>query len=248
MVDDTTLDTLLGKRLQLRQPRKGHRAGTDAVLVAAATPAEAGQRVVDLGAGVGTVGLAVAQRVPDTHVTLVEIDTFLAKLAQENIALNGLENRACVICGDVGALARKGCTLKPHSIDHVVANPPFYPNTGKVSPDPRTARARMTTDGLMEQWARTAARLLKAGGSFTVIHRPDALAEILAAFERRFGNLAVLPVLPFAHEPAVRILVQGIAGSKAPLRLLPPLVLRDKNGAITPEMEALHTHAESILL
>ena len=77
---------MLGGRLRLRQPARGHRFGHDAILLAAACPARAGEQVVDLGAGVGAAGLALAARVDGMPVTLVEIDPQLAALAAENAA------------------------------------------------------------------------------------------------------------------------------------------------------------------
>ena len=81
---ETTLDAVLGGRLHLRQPKRGHRVGHDAILLAAATAARAGEHAVDLGAGVGGAGLALARRVDGLQVTLVEIDEALAALAVEN--------------------------------------------------------------------------------------------------------------------------------------------------------------------
>src|SRR3954471_16991492 len=83
---ETTLDAVLGGRLTLRQPKRGHRVGDDAILLAAATQAEPGEHAIELGAGVGAAGLALAQRVPGLNVTLVEIDAALAALARENAA------------------------------------------------------------------------------------------------------------------------------------------------------------------
>src|SRR5438876_10734157 len=87
--DDVSEDAVLGGRLRLRQPRRGHRVGHDAILLAASCPARAGDDVVDLGAGVGAAGLALATRVEGTSVALVEIDPDLAALAAEDAARNG---------------------------------------------------------------------------------------------------------------------------------------------------------------
>src|ERR1700741_1966998 len=91
--DGVTEDAVLGGRLRLRQPRRGHRVGHDAILLAAACPARTGDKVVDLGAGIGAAGLALAARVPGTTVTLVEVEPTLAALADENVRRNGLDER-----------------------------------------------------------------------------------------------------------------------------------------------------------
>src|ERR1700759_5331097 len=84
-------DAFLGGRLRLRQPKSGHRAGHDAMLLAAATSARPGDRVVDFGAGVGAAGLALATRIPGIRIVLIEIDEALAELARGNAALNRLD-------------------------------------------------------------------------------------------------------------------------------------------------------------
>src|ERR1700729_4060604 len=95
---DVSEDAVLGGKLVLPQPLRGHRFGHDSILLAAATAAHAGERAVDLGSGVGAAGLALARRVEGLDVTLVEIDPVLAELAAENIARNGLAWLARAVC------------------------------------------------------------------------------------------------------------------------------------------------------
>ena len=153
---------MLGGRLVLRQPKRGHRVGHDAILLAAATAARPGEHAVDLGAGVGAAGLALAQRVAGLNVTLVEIDPALAALARENAARNGLADRVRAVALDVAAPARRFAArgIAPGSADRVLMNPPFNdPARQNVSPDPRAgARACRPADALA-QWvdARRAA-------------------------------------------------------------------------------------------
>src|SRR5690348_2457623 len=101
--DSTSEDALLGGKLTLRQPLRGHRFGHDAVLLAAATPARAGEHAIELGAGVGAAGLALARRVEGLAVTLIELDPSLAALARENAARNSLAGRVRVVCLDIAA-------------------------------------------------------------------------------------------------------------------------------------------------
>src|SRR5712691_1410903 len=117
-----TDDAVLGGRLRLKQPRRGHRVGHDAILLAAATGARPGEDAVDLGAGVGAAGLALAARVPGTTVTLVEIDPELAALAAANAERNDLAGRVRVAVLDVAAPARAfaAAGLSPESVARVV--------------------------------------------------------------------------------------------------------------------------------
>lgn len=229
---DTTIDAVLGGRLRLRQKRKGHRFGHDAILLAAATAAQAGQHVVELGAGVGAAGLALAARVPGLRLTLVEIDPELAALAAENAVSNGFgEARAVAL--DVGAASDlfAAAGLTPGVADGVLMNPPFN-DTGRqqVSPDRGRSLAHAGPADLLNIWVGTAARLLRDGGLLTLIWRADGLADVLAALGGSFGALAVMPVYPKPGAPAIRVLVRAQKGGPASSTTLPGLALNDVNG------------------
>jgi tRNA1(Val) A37 N6-methylase TrmN6 len=246
---DTTVDAFLGGRLMLAQPVDGYRAGLDAVLVAAATPVggAATETVLDVGAGVGTVGLCIAARCPNVSVTLWEAQPALAGLAAANITRNALDHRARVVTADVhdmsAQLAMLG--LRPDAFDHVVCNPPFDINGQGRRPGNalKAASHSMAADDL-PHWLRVLARTCKPGGTVTIIHRADALGRVLAAMDGRFGAVRVLSLHPRVGEPANRIIVQGIKGSRAPLTLLAGLVLHtgdrhvDGHG-FTPEVRAV---------
>ena len=103
--DEPSEDAVLGGRLVLRQPLRGHRVGHDAILLAAATSAQSGDHAVDLGAGVGGAGLALARRIAGVAVTLVEIDPALTALAAGNAQRNGLSDRVRAVRLDVEASA-----------------------------------------------------------------------------------------------------------------------------------------------
>src|SRR6202166_1322285 len=136
ILGDVTEDAFLGGKLHLRQPKSGHRAGHDAVLLAAATPARSGDRVVDLGAGVGAAGLAVARRVSGVKLVLVEIDVELAGLARGNAASNAIAADVIVLDVASAADAFAAAGLAPDSVDVVLMNPPFNdPVSPRASPD-----------------------------------------------------------------------------------------------------------------
>ena len=242
--EPSTQDAFLGGRLIVAQPAHAYRAGLDAVLLAAAARVVAGQRqtVLDAGAGVGVVGLCIAARVADAQVTLVEKQPELAALARHNVSRNRLDERVRVVEADICAAPGRQSAHgpAPDSFDHVLANPPYQEaGRGRAPPDPLKATANeMPEDGL-EAWARYLARMAAPGGTVTLIHRADALARVLAVLDGRFGALEVLPVAPRAGEPAHRILVFGRKGSRAPLSLLPPLVLHGDGNRFLPAIEAV---------
>lgn len=237
-----TENAVLGGALRLRQPRQGHRVGHDAVLLAAACPAHPGEQVVDLGAGVGAAGLALAARVPGLAVTLIEIDPDLAALAAENAELNGLAARVKSVTLDALAPARAfaAAGLAPESVARVLMNPPFNdPVRQKSSPDRRRRLAHAAPRETLAAWIRTAARLLRPRGTLTLIFRADGLADLGPALDGAFGAIAVMPVYPKPEEPAIRVLVRATKARRAPLTLLPGLVLNDRGGNPTPEAEAV---------
>ncbi len=223
-----TEDLLLDGRVRLRQPARGYRAGLDAALLAAACDAGDGERVVEAGCGAGGALLAAAARRPQTRFTGIERDAAALRLARENIALNGLEGRAEAIEGDV-ALRFSGLGLEP--FDAAIANPPFFDDEGALrGPAPERRGAWVADDGLVA-WTGFLSKAVREGGTITVIHRADRLADILGLLAPKAGSFQVRPVHPFADEPAKRVLVRAVKTGKAPLRLLPALVLHERGGA-----------------
>jgi tRNA1(Val) A37 N6-methylase TrmN6 len=232
---DIVENALLGGRVRLRQPAKGYRAGMDAALLAAATGAEPGERVIEAGCGAGAVLMQMAARAPGVSLTGVERDPAMAGLARENAALNGAD--ATILEGDVAAGFR---TLGLEPFDRAISNPPFFDDPGALrAPAPGKHGAWMADDGLAA-WTRFLLKAVREGGRIVVIHRADRLADLLALLGETAGSFSVRPVHPYADEPAKRVLVQAIKTGKAPLRLLPPLVLHDRSGGKhTAEAEAV---------
>ncbi|MGU3665164.1 tRNA1(Val) (adenine(37)-N6)-methyltransferase [Methylobacterium sp. A49B] len=238
-------DAFLGGLLRLHQPPRGaHRAGTDAVLLARLLPVSAGDRVCDIGAGTGAVGLACAALARGLQPTLVERDPMLAELARANAALNGIDAR--VIVADVLAPAaeRRAAGLSPDAFDVVLTNPPFFAaGSHRASPHPGRAAAHTFAEGSLDLWIRACTGILRPGGRLGLIHRADALPAALDALKGRYGAVAIRPVHARGDTPAIRVLIAAIRGSRAAPRLLPGLVLHEPDGGFTPEADALHRGA-----
>jgi tRNA1(Val) A37 N6-methylase TrmN6 len=243
--DALTEDRWLGGRLLLVQPKRGHRIGTDAALLVAAAGGARQGPIVDVGAGVGAVGLALAQRNPLASVDLVELDPELVRLAESNAERNGLQARARVLRLDALSSRERREAGLAESASCVVTNPPFFDaKTVRASPDEGRARAHVLAgdeaNGTLADWIQASLAILAPGGRFVMIHRPEALTAILAAIGGRLGALALLPVHPAAGGGAHRLLVAGVKGSKAPLRIAPALVLHGAEGRLTAEADAIH--------
>ena len=243
-IDGISHDAFLDGRVMVLQPKSAYRAGLDAVLLAATVSASEahGQtlKVLDLGAGVGTVGLCVAARIASVDVVLLEREPELADLARQNIKQNEMGARVRVIEADLTTSA-DAVGLSADSFDYCLANPPFQiEGQGRPAIDPLKARAHAMPEGNLDRWVRAMARLTKPGGTATMIHRADALGEMLAAFQNRFGAVAVLPIFAREGDQALRVLVSGIKGSRARLRILPGLVLHQSDSqAFTPRLQAI---------
>jgi tRNA1(Val) A37 N6-methylase TrmN6 len=246
----TSEDAVLGGRLRLRQPLKGHRVGHDAILLAAATGGNADEHAIDLGAGVGASGLALAARVSGMNVTLIEIDAALARLAGENSRLNAMERRVRAIscdAEDLNALAAAG--LDAGCADRVLMNPPFNdPRRHNVSPDVGRARAHAGPPGLLQRWIASAGFLLEHGGRLTLIWRADDLPNLRDALAPGFGNVIVLPVAPRAGAEPIRVLVGAAKGGGRASRDLPALILNDEQGRPTAEAEAVLRGGQALRL
>jgi tRNA1(Val) A37 N6-methylase TrmN6 len=223
-----TEDSILGGRVRLRQSVSGYRAGLDAALLAAACDAPAGARVLDVGCGAGAVMLAAAARRPQARFVGLERDAEAAALAAANIGLNGLSSRASVITGDI---AKPFSALGLPPFDAVLANPPFFDDPGVLRGPAEAKRGAWLTDEGLRGWTAFLIKAVREGGVIVLIHRADRLADILGGLAPKAGSFQIRPLHPFADAPAKRVLVRAVKTGKAPLRLLPPLILHERGGA-----------------
>jgi tRNA1Val (adenine37-N6)-methyltransferase len=231
-------ETFLDGRVKVAQPETGFRSGLDAVMLAAAVPAIAGQSALELGAGAGTAALCLEARVPGVNITGVEIDENAVTLARQNAAANGAQVHFAA--ADIFALPPE---LK-RDFDQVFANPPFH-GEGQVSPDPARAAALMD-DGKLADWLKLGLQRTVSGGYFTAILRADRLNQALAALPER-GTCA-FPLWPRAGEAPKRVIVQARKGSAAPFALLPGLILHQQDGSWTDESAAVLRRGSALAL
>lgn len=251
--DQTALtdDAFLGGKIKLLQPAKGVRAGIDAVFLAATVPAKKSQKVLEAGIGSGAAGLCLAARVPGLELTGVELNPDAAALARRNAARNGFERCTRIIEADVTAKAALlvGQGIAPDHYHHVLANPPFYETgTGNLSPLPGKSAAHAHGAGELLAWITFLVRCLRPRGTLTLVHRPEALGEILNGLAGRAGDVRVCPLFPRSGAPAHRVLVQAVKASRAPFRLLPGLALQGDDGQYCPAAEAVLRHGEAFEL
>ncbi len=235
-----TEDALLGGRVRLLQPRRGYRVAIDAVLLAAAVDATEGQRVLDLGAGVGAVGLCLAARISGCTIVGIELQPGLAVLAERNALLNGVKERVRTIVHDLARPLPEGLGL----FDHVATNPPYLAAAvADPSPDPAKALATVESSADLARWLAVATAAAKPAGSVTAIHRSDRLEEIVGHFERLgWGDIAIQRLAP-----AARVLVRARRATTRHRREAPTIVLHRPDGSYTAEAEAILRHAAPIV-
>ncbi len=239
----TSRDLFLAGRIAVLQPARGrHRSGHDAILLAGCLAGDAAGEAVDLGAGVGVAGLALAARAPGLRVTLAERDPVALALARKSLELpenRALRDRVRVIGVDVTApaSARHAAGLGRESADQVILNPPFHAAGTVRAATPGRAAAHVLEAGGLDRWIRTAGDILRPRGRLALIFPAAGLKTVLDAFEGRFGAVRIRPVLARPGGEAIRILAGGCKGSRAPLTLLAPRVLHGASGS-EPSPEA----------
>ncbi len=248
-----TLDAFHRGGFYLLQPRgRGHRAGLDAMLLAALVPDRNGETLADFGAGAGAAGMAAANRIRTLQVTLFERSPEMAGFAHRSIALSQnrhLADRVRLVEADVTLTGarRIAAGLADAAFDHVIMNPPFNDGSDRMTPDELKAEAHAMRGPLFADWIKTAGAVARPGGQLSLIARPQSLAEILTASENRFGAIHITPVHPRPGEDAIRLLLTGIKGSRARLSLRPPLYVHDGAGqAFSPAVDALNNGKGSI--
>lgn len=246
MADSTTIDAFHKGRFVLVQPKSGgHRAGVDAMLLAACVPDGFDGHLADLGAGAGAAGLAVLSRCSDATAALFEQSDTMVEHAHQTLAHQDnaqLAARAEVYQADITANGetRTQNGLVPNSFDWVIANPPFNEADDRKSPHSERAFAHVMDGMTIELWSRTAASICKPSGCFAMILRPQSMGEILAGYMGRFGGVRITPVHPRAGEDAIRVLVVGKKGSKQKLEITAPIILhKNETRDFTEEAEAL---------
>lgn len=231
-----TVDAFHRGRFHLVQPAgRGHRAGLDAMLLAAAVPDGFAGCVADLGAGAGAAGLAVLARCPGAKALLFEREPDMAAYAHASLELAAnaaFAGQATVVESDVTlrGKARVAAGLADNCCDFAIMNPPYNDAADRSSPDDLRKAAHVMTDGLFEAWIRTAAAIVRPRGGLAIIARPASLGSVLAAIEGRFGGAELVAIHPRPAKAAIRIVVRAWRGQRGAFAILPALTLHGATG------------------
>ncbi|MBQ3055734.1 MAG: tRNA1(Val) (adenine(37)-N6)-methyltransferase [Oscillospiraceae bacterium] len=222
----------------LLQDEEHLKLGTDAMLLSDFARIPKGARVADLGCGNGAIFILLAARHPSCTLHGVEIQEKSYHLAAENIRLNHIEDRAYAHCADLRDLS----FLPSDSFDVVVSNPPYMKSgSGLKAENPALLAARMEIDCTIEDVCRSASRLLKFGGSFSLVYRPDRLEDLFSALKA--ANLAPKRMRLVQNKvdaaPSL-VLLEARKGGKPGMVHLPVLCIREASGEETAEIKEIY--------
>ena len=215
------------------------RPGTDTFLLSSLPRPKPGLRVMDLGCGTGLLGLLLLQRQPDLSVTGIDIQSTAIRLAEKAAAENGLADRLTFHTADLRTVK----SLFPTgSFDLAVCNPPYYPPaSGAMADDSARRTARSEVDCTLEDTCRAASYLLRWGGSFCLVHKPERLTDLLCALR---GNGLEPKRLRFVCKTAGSapslVLAEARRGGKPSLAVEEPLILQAADGSPTAEVDAIY--------
>ena len=245
---DVSQDKFLGGRLLISQLKRGYRAGTDPVLLAASLSLKPEQTLLDLGCGVGTAFLCALARENSIKATGIELQKELSDLAINNSARNSFE--VDIINCSVHHLSDN---IGRKTFDHVILNPPFfYSNSGTLSKSRQKLVSKFIDEDELKSWLSVAMNRLKPNGEISLISRTDTLAVVLGVLEKKVGSIKILPISSFETEPSSRLIISGKLGAKGKLSLFFPLIMHrkvvDKTGKnfFTSEAEGILYNGHSI--
>ena len=215
------------------------RPGTDTFLLSSLPRLKPGLRVCDLGCGTGLLGLLLLQRQPGIFITGMDIQKPAIRLAEKAAAENGLESRLTFRAGDLRTVKT---LFPPGGFDLAVCNPPYYPpHSGHMAEDDARRTARSEVDCTLEDVCAAAAHLLRWGGAFCLVHKPERLTDLLCT--PRSSGLEpkrLRFVCKTAGAAPSLVLAEARRGGKPGLSVEAPLVLQTDTGAPTAEVDAIY--------
>jgi len=236
----TTIDKILGGRVWLCQPKQGYRVAMDSVLLAAAIPAQPGDRVLDLGVGTGAVSFCLLARVPGVQMVGIDNNPEHLALARDGLARNHrFADALHLLEGDIAAISQGGTpALAAGTFDYVVANPPYHPHAA-YAPSPYASKNAGHAGQDLAAWVKAACHALKPGGWFYSIFPQHAHTPWLQAVQAQFNQVRLKPLLAKASGGKHRVL---IAASNQPLPgcyQVTPFILHEETGGYTPQGQAV---------
>lgn len=237
--DNERIDDLQRNGYQIIQKQNGFCFGMDAVLLSGFAQVKPGERAVDLGTGTGIIPILLEAKYEGLHYTGLEIQEEMADMARRSVALNHLEEKLSIVTGDIKEASR---LFGAASFDVVTSNPPYMNDAhGLKNPDLPKAIARHEVLCTLDDVVREAARLLRPGGRFYMVHRPHRLIEIITAL-KGYGlePKRMKMVHPFADREANMVLIEAVRGGKSMIKVEAPIIVYKEQGVYTDEIYTIY--------
>lgn len=233
--ENERIDDLQRNGYKIIQNKNGFCFGMDAVLLSGFARVKPGEQVLDLGTGTGIIPILLEAKYEGKHYTGLEIQTEMAEMAARSVALNKLEEKISIVEGDI---KKAGDIFGLSVFDVVTSNPPYMNHAhGLKNPDIPKAIARHEVMCTLEDVVREAARLLRPGGRFYLVHRPHRLIEIITALtSHRLEPKRMKMVHPYAEKEANMVLIEAVRGGKSMIKVEAPVVVYEKPGVYTKEI------------
>ena len=229
MIEHTN-DYLLDKKVKIFQPVNGYRASSDAVLLSSLPHnLKPDDNILDVGSGTGGIALCLSHRFPQNSVIGLEIQPELAELANFSAEQNGFNLTKFFNCD----IKSKDLPVANCSFAHVISNPP-YSEHDMPSPNQSKALAHNHSGLDLNLWINFCLKMLKPFGHLYLIHRAEALPQILTSLNGKAGKIQVIPVYSKPKQSAKRVMITAQKDAKTPANILPSLYVYDANGEYTP--------------
>ena len=233
------VDDLHRNGYMLIQDPKRFCFGIDAVLLSGFARAEKGSKVLDLGTGTGVIPILMEAKNEDAHFTALEIQEESAEMASRSVALNGLEEKIDIVCGDIKEADK---LFKAASFDVITTNPPYMNDGGGIKNDygPKTI-ARHEVLCSLDDIARVSSKLLKFGGKLFMVHRPHRLTDIMCTLrEHKLEPKVIRFVHSYVDKEPTMVLVEAVRSGKPMVKVMPPLIVYGSDGKYTDEINEIY--------
>ena len=233
--ENERIDDLQRNGYRIIQKTDGFCFGMDAVFLSGFAVVKAGEKVLDLGTGTGIIPILLEAKTEGEHFSALEIQEEVADMARRSVLLNGLEHKISIVNGDIKEASR---IFGGASFDVVTSNPPYMTDThGLKNPHLPKAIARHEVMCTLDDVCREAAKVLKPGGRFYMVHRPHRLAEIVRTLSKyRLEPKRLKMVHPFSDKEANMVLIESVRGGGIFLKVEPPVIVYEKPGVYTDEI------------
>lgn len=233
------IDDLQRNGYRIIQNKEAFCFGMDAVLLSGFASVKEGETVLDMGTGTGIIPILLEAKTEGKHFTGLEIQKEMADMASRSVALNGLEDKIDIVNGDIKEASQ---LFGAASFDVVTSNPPYMNDAhGLKNPDIPKAVARHEVLCTLEDVVREAARCLKPGGRFYLVHRPHRLIEIITALTSyRLEPKRMKMVHPYVDRDANMVLIEAVRGGRSMIKVEAPIVVYKEPGVYTDEIYEIY--------